>query len=107
MKHVKFFRILVLQLIFIKFLLNIKHRGEISLDQTKEIFTDQQAYFLNGNTVDYEFRKKQLENLKQMLKDNETKIYLALKMDLNKSKHEAFTTELGFLYTEIDFAIKN
>ncbi|RDW19133.1 aldehyde dehydrogenase family protein [Oceanobacillus arenosus] len=107
MKHVKFFQILASLLTFTSYLSNSKHRGEISLDQIKETFTNQQAYFLNGNTVDYEFRKKQLETLKQMLKDNETKIYLSLKMDLNKSKHEAFTTELGFLYTEIDFAIKN
>lgn len=42
-----------------------------------------------------------------MLKKHESKIYMALKKDLNKSKHETLTTELGFLYSEIDVAIKN
>ncbi|WP_106497249.1 aldehyde dehydrogenase [Lentibacillus sp. Marseille-P4043] len=42
-----------------------------------------------------------------MLKANEKRIYQALKMDLNKSQHETLTTELGFLYTEIDFALKH
>jgi aldehyde dehydrogenase (NAD+) len=42
-----------------------------------------------------------------MLKENESEIYYALKQDLNKSKHEAFVTELGFLYSELDFALKN
>src|SRR5699024_10666750 len=31
----------------------------------------------------------------------------ALKNDLNKSEYEAFTTELGFLHTEINFALKH
>src|SRR5699024_5599581 len=31
----------------------------------------------------------------------------ALKEDLNKSEHETLTTELGVLYTEIDFVLKN
>ncbi|MCR1834406.1 aldehyde dehydrogenase [Oceanobacillus caeni] len=73
----------------------------------KLIISNARTYFLNGNTVTYEFRKKQLGNLKQMLKNNEENIFLALKKDLNKSKHEALVTELGFLYSEIDFAIKN
>ena len=78
------------------------------MEPTKEIIiSNARTYFLNGNTVTYEFRKKQLENLKKMLKNNEANIYQALKRDLNKSKHETLVTELGFLYSEIDFAIKN
>src|SRR5690625_3430920 len=42
-----------------------------------------------------------------MLVKNESKIYTALKNDLNKSKHEALTTELGILYTEINFCLKH
>lgn len=42
-----------------------------------------------------------------MLKNYEGAIYQALKEDLNKSEHEVLTTELGILYTEIDFAIKH
>lgn len=77
------------------------------MDYTETIVTDQRSFFLNGNTVDYEFRKNQLHKLKDMLKNNENRIYRALKRDLNKSSHETLTTELGMLYSEIDLAIKN
>ncbi|MBM7598047.1 aldehyde dehydrogenase (NAD+) [Virgibacillus halotolerans] len=77
------------------------------MEQISSIVANQRAYFMNGNTLSYDFRKDQLLKLKQMLKDFETEVYQALKIDLNKSQHETLTTELGFLYTEIDFAIKN
>ncbi|RLL48140.1 aldehyde dehydrogenase [Oceanobacillus piezotolerans] len=77
------------------------------MERIKQIVEDAHTYFRHGNTMTYEFRKKQLEKLKDMLKKNESKFYRALRLDLNKSKHEALMTEIGFLYTEIDFAIKN
>src|SRR5690606_33254603 len=77
------------------------------MENIEKVLTDLRTYFINGNTVTYEFRKKRLETLKQMLKKNEAKIYEALKKDLNKSKHESNMTELALLYSEIDFAIKN
>ena len=77
------------------------------MDRIKELVENQRTYFIYGNTVDYEFRKENLKKLKNMLKENESEIYYALKLDLNKSKHEAFVTELGFLYSEIDFTLKH
>ena len=77
------------------------------MDHIQTLVKNQQTFFINGNTIDYEFRKENLQKLKKMLKNYESEIYYALKQDLNKSKHEAFLTELGFLYTEIDFAIRN
>ncbi|WP_010650787.1 aldehyde dehydrogenase [Oceanobacillus massiliensis] len=71
------------------------------------IVDNQRTFFKNGNTVTYSFRKKQLQKLRDALKDNEENIYRALKRDLNKSRHETLTTELGMLYSEIDLAIKN
>ena len=71
------------------------------------LIQEQKSYFYTGATKSYSFRKKQLQRLKAMLKKYEHDIYQALKKDLNKSKHEALTTELGILYTEIDFAIKH
>jgi len=67
----------------------------------------QRNYFHSGVTREYAFRKKQLKQLRKMLKKNETRIYQALKHDLRKSKHETLTTELGILYTEIDMALKH
>ena len=77
------------------------------VEKNSTLVANQRAFFLNGNTMDYSFRKEQLQKLKQMLKNYESEIYQALKIDLNKSKHETLTTELGFLYSEIDFATRN
>jgi aldehyde dehydrogenase (NAD+) len=77
------------------------------MENAASLVADQRAFFLNGNTMEYDFRKKQLQKLKNMLKDNEPKIYRALNKDLNKSNHEVMTTELGLIYSEIDLAIRN
>lgn len=71
----------------------------------KQVIANQKSFFLEGNTISYAFRKEQLDRLKQMLLSNESAIYEALHQDLNKSKQEALTTELGILYTEINFTL--
>src|SRR5699024_8004681 len=71
------------------------------------VLDEQRHYFKLGQTRPYRFRIQQLKQLKQMLRANEPQIYKALKQDLNKSKHETLTTELGLLYMEIDFALKH
>ncbi|MGY0694675.1 aldehyde dehydrogenase [Virgibacillus sp. FSP13] len=77
------------------------------MNRFAEVVNSHREYFLTGETLSYAFRKEQLKKLKAMLKSNEKRIYQALKTDLNKSQHETLTTELGFLYTEIDFALKH
>lgn len=77
------------------------------MNHIQKLLENQRTFFIHGNTIDFEYRKESLLKLRKMLEDNETEIYYALKQDLNKSKHEAFVTELGFLYTEIDFTLKN
>ncbi|GGB34381.1 aldehyde dehydrogenase [Lentibacillus populi] len=77
------------------------------MERVQGLIKEQRDFFLSGETLTYAFRKQQLKKLKAMLKNYESQIYQALKTDLNKSKHETLTTELGFLYTEIDFALKN
>jgi aldehyde dehydrogenase (NAD+) len=73
----------------------------------ERLVNDQRSFFMNGNTIEYGVRKEKLQLLKKMLKKYETDIYDALKIDLNKSAHETLTTELGVVYTEIDFALKH
>lgn len=73
----------------------------------KDLVTLQRKYYYTGATRDYTFRKKQLQALKSMLEKYEKEMYDALRLDLNKSAHEALITELGILYTEIDFALKH
>ncbi|WP_099158441.1 aldehyde dehydrogenase [Virgibacillus ndiopensis] len=77
------------------------------MDQTEQLVENQREFFLSGETLTYSFRKEQLKKLKNMLKKYEKSIYQALKTDLNKSNYETLTTEVGFLYTEIDFTLKH
>ncbi len=45
----------------------------------QQIVDDHRKYVEQGNTVDYTFRKHQLEKIKKILKDYETEIYDVLK----------------------------
>ncbi|SFD52202.1 aldehyde dehydrogenase (NAD+) [Lentibacillus persicus] len=75
--------------------------------EVEEIVNGQRRLFLSGETLNFDFRRQQLASLRDMLEKFEGEIYHALKNDLNKSEYEAFTTEIGFLYSEIDFALKH
>lgn len=68
---------------------------------------NQQAYFKQDITKSIPFRKAQLMKLKQAILDYEDQINKALKLDLNKSEFEAYTTELGFCLNSIDYVLKH
>jgi len=64
-------------------------------------------YFESGATRIHSFRKEQLCNLKTALRNHEEEIYAALYTDLKKNKEEAYATELGLVFAELNVAIKN
>lgn len=64
-----------------------------------------QQFFAEGNTLTYAFRKKQLQLLYATIQQHEAAIFEALYKDLHKSKEEAYTTEIGFIYAEISHAL--
>ena len=66
-----------------------------------------QEYFLTRITHPYEFRKQQLIKLKDALYRREKEIYEALYTDLKKSPEECWVTEIGFVISEINCALKN
>lgn len=72
-----------------------------------QIVNNQKAFFSEGKTKDITFRKKQLKKLKEVLKTNEGFLYASIADDFSKSKFDTYTTELSFLYAEIDYFIKN
>src|SRR5699024_4974889 len=72
----------------------------------EKLLDGQKQYYATGITKPYDFRIDELTKLTEMLDNNEAAIYQALKNDLNKSPHEVFTTELGFIYSELNLAIK-
>ena len=67
----------------------------------------QKTYFRNGFTKPVEFRIKQLQKLKQLLKENETELIDAVYKDFRKSPFETFGTEIGLILNEINYAVKN
>ncbi len=70
-------------------------------------FKSTHQYFASGATRSYQFRKNSLRQLEKAIKQYEAKIIDALYQDLKKSPEEAYTTEVGFVYAEISYAIKN
>lgn len=79
----------------------------IKLSDIPKLIQTQKDYFLKQETKDIDFRINQLKKLKQVIKKNEDKILDALYKDLRKSKEEAYTTEIGYIYLELSLAIKN
>lgn len=61
----------------------------------------QRHFFRTGATRSLAFRLSMLTFLRQAIETHEVAIYEALKQDLNKGQHDAFTTEIGFVYGEI------
>lgn len=64
----------------------------------------QRTYFQERKTSSFEFRIKQLTKLHTMITEHEQVILDALQQDLNKSEHEAFTTEFSLVYAELRLA---
>lgn len=73
----------------------------------KDVLDKQDQFFKSNITLDYAFRKRQLINLKQIIKKYENEILLALNNDLNKSSTEAYMCEVGIIFNEINYYLKN
>ncbi|MGH0681379.1 aldehyde dehydrogenase [Bacillus mycoides] len=71
------------------------------------IVNKQKEYFYKGHTRSLETRKNNLKKLYGGIQRFEDEIFQALKLDLNKSVHESFTTEIGYVLKEISFQMKH
>jgi len=79
----------------------------VSQTEVVQLLERQRAFFSSGKTFPVSFRLAQLKKLKEAIKKNEAELMRALASDLGKSEFEAFTAEIGFLYEEINVALKN
>lgn len=70
-----------------------------------DLLTNQRQYFKAQHTKSLAARKSTLQRFKQMLQENEAKIYAAVHADFQKSEHEAFLTEWAILIKDIDEAL--
>ncbi len=73
----------------------------------KSIIDAQRAFFLKDMTKSYAFRIEQLKTLKRIIQENQKDILQALKVDLNKSEFEAYSTEVGFNLRSIQQTIRS
>ena len=79
----------------------------ISEKQIKELLNNQNEYFTQGNTLTFEFRVRQLKNLKNAIIKYEEELKTALYKDLGKSNFESYTSEIGFVLSSISHTIKH
>ena len=72
-----------------------------------QLIRRQRTYFQSGATLPYSFRVQQLRQLKRMFQENEQQILEALAIDLGKPAFEAFASEIGLVYEEINYTLKH
>jgi len=82
------------------------HLKDIDVFIIKKTLLDQKEYFDKGRTMDVDFRVSQLKKLKRSIQVHHNDIIKALHRDLKKPPFESYTSEIAFLYKEIDLAIK-
>jgi aldehyde dehydrogenase (NAD+) len=73
----------------------------------ENMIAEQRTFYYSRQTKDIEFRKKKLIQLKEVIKQYEQEVLQALKLDLNKSEFEAYSTEVGIVYDSISYLVKN
>jgi len=69
-------------------------------------FSEMRSLFDSGETLEYDFRDKQLKRLAEAVKRNEKEIIQALHADLRKSEMEAYMTEVSIVLDEINYLRK-
>ena len=67
----------------------------------------QRKYFEEGNSLSLSKRLEALKRLQEAIREREPLIQKTLYLDLNKSKTEAYMTEVGMVLEELRFAIRH
>ncbi|WP_054958173.1 aldehyde dehydrogenase [Paenibacillus dakarensis] len=73
----------------------------------EDLVSAQRRFFKSGTTRDIHYRVTQLKKLRSALIAKEAEVIQALRTDLNKSEQESFTTEIGIVYKELSYVIRN
>jgi aldehyde dehydrogenase (NAD+) len=67
----------------------------------------QREFFSSGKTLDYKFRLTTLQQLRNIIISNESRLFEALKKDLGKPAFESYASEIGLLLQEINLISRN
>ena len=78
-----------------------------SKERIADIVAAQREYFASGATLEYEFRRKQLQRLAKALKEWHKPLCEALWHDLHKSEQEAVLTETSIVAGEVKNHLKH
>jgi len=73
--------------------------------EAMELVERQRRYFLTNATKKLDFRRRQLQRLRDLIEQYEDDIIQALFADLHKHEFEAYATEVGFVRKDLDKAI--
>ncbi|MDO7906281.1 aldehyde dehydrogenase [Paenibacillus sp. JX-17] len=84
-----------------------RHPGEWTPPEIEGILAAQKNYFGNRETLDIDFRLRQLNKLRQAILDYEDRLNEALMQDLGKSAFESYATEIGFVLNSIRHTMKH
>lgn len=77
------------------------------MDTYSALIRKQQVFFHTNQTRSLSFRMDALNQLGDAIRKYEREIVQALKSDLNKSEFEAYSSEIGFVLSEIRFVLKH
>ena len=75
--------------------------------EIEKILQQQRKFFATGATLDVGFRMKALRKLRRVIRENESRIAAALKLDLGKSPSESYMCETGLALSEISYMISH
>jgi len=73
----------------------------------KGLLQAQKEFFWSGQSRNIDFRINALTQLRAGIKSHEEEILAAIYLDLHKTAVDAFSTEIGIVYDEISYALKN
>lgn len=73
----------------------------------EQMIEEQREFFYTGKTKETEFKKAQLQFLKETIKKYEQDVMKALYLDLHKSEFEAYSNEVGIVYDSITYMLAN
>ncbi len=75
--------------------------------QIQTILSEQKKLFLTGATLPVDFRLRALKKLRSAIHEKETVILDALRLDLRKTPHEGYLTEIVPVLSDLDAIIRN
>ena len=73
----------------------------------EELLKTQKEYIFDKETISIDDRIDALKKLKKTINRYEEEIIKALYLDLGKSEFEAYSSEIGFIYSSINHVLKN